>query len=181
MQPVQPSRNWPLVWGLAISGTLLAVALLYPLVFPYPAQVDPVTIRSGSAGVEIASAPYPPSWQRPLGTDQWGRDLLQRLLFGGRLTLAAALLSGLWRMALAVPLGLWAARSRWVEWLVEQGVAVTSAFPAVLFVLVLSLPMPWYRSLPALPSAALLVLLVTLVGVPRAAATVARRSQEVLA
>jgi ABC-type dipeptide/oligopeptide/nickel transport system permease subunit len=78
-------------WGLAaatlasrrpsaIAITLLGVLLLYmffwPLVSPYdPNQVDFHLSRQG------------PSPEHPLGTDQFGRDLMTRLAVGGRTTL----------------------------------------------------------------------------------------------
>jgi ABC-type dipeptide/oligopeptide/nickel transport system permease subunit len=80
-------RYWRLAAGTlasrrpsAIAVTLLGVLLLYmffwPLVSPYdPNQVDFHLSRQG------------PSPEHPLGTDQFGRDLMTRLAVGGRTTL----------------------------------------------------------------------------------------------
>lgn len=179
--------NWPLRAGLGIVGLLLVVGAFYPLLFRYPGADEPagagrVVVLSGEAGVEIKSAPFPPSLAHPLGTDEWGRDLLGRLLYGTRLTLTAALLTGALRMLLAIPLGLWAgARQGWVRWLLDQSVAATSAIPAVLLIIFLTRPLAWYHQLPPLQSAGMLMFLVALVGVPRAAVAVGRRAEEVLA
>ncbi|MDR7276547.1 ABC transporter permease [Catenuloplanes atrovinosus] len=58
-------------WLLAAG----AVFLLAPLALPDPVATDFTAILAG------------PSWAHPLGTDQLGRDVLSRLVSGGRLTL----------------------------------------------------------------------------------------------
>lgn len=73
--------------ALGALGVLMFVAaltLLAPLVAPYdPArQIDIVA----AAGLE-------PSAAHPFGTDQFSRDVLSRVLFGGRVSLSVALLS----------------------------------------------------------------------------------------
>ncbi len=44
---------------------------------------------------DLASGPQPPSWQHPFGTDFYGRDLLVRVLVGGRVSLSVGLLAAL--------------------------------------------------------------------------------------
>src|SRR5262249_31206421 len=53
-----------------------------------------------------------PSWSNPMGTDQFGRDILSRLLYGARVALAIGLLATAGAAALGVPLGLWAGCAR---------------------------------------------------------------------
>ncbi len=72
--------------GLFLSGTLALVAVLAPVLAPY----DPIT---QFAGKELLG----PSHEFLLGTDRLGRDVLSRLLYGGRPTLLVGLI--------AVPLG----------------------------------------------------------------------------
>lgn len=62
--------------GLAIVAVLVAAALLAPLIAPY----DPYRMASGP---RLA----PPSAAHLMGTDQLGRDVFSRILFGARLTL----------------------------------------------------------------------------------------------
>lgn len=61
------------LFGAAILLALIATALAAPLLAPY----DPVTQHPG---YEL----LPPTIEFPLGTDQLGRDLLSRLIYGGR-------------------------------------------------------------------------------------------------
>ncbi len=99
---LDPLRNqWWAVWdrlrrnraalagGLLFAGLLIFVALGPLLWMVDPWQIDPDNRNQG------------PSLGHPLGTDQLGRDLLARLMVGGRITLAV----GVAAMALGVGLG----------------------------------------------------------------------------
>ena len=78
--------------GLALVLALVAVALLAPVLSPYPpaAQLDLYALRAAA-----------PSLAHPLGTDQYSRDLLSRLLNGARISLTIALLA----VAISVTVG----------------------------------------------------------------------------
>jgi peptide/nickel transport system permease protein len=67
------------VAGLAIIVLVILVAVFAPLVAPYPAHAGKFT--------DFGNALQPPSLDHPLGTDQVGRDVLSRILFGYRLSL----------------------------------------------------------------------------------------------
>jgi len=63
--------------GLAILLILIALSLLAPFLTPYePTEVDLYAVDQG------------PSWTHPLGTDNLGRDVLSRCLYGGRVSLS---------------------------------------------------------------------------------------------
>jgi peptide/nickel transport system permease protein len=98
--------NPALLIGAAILAVLCAAAL-------FPAAVasrDPEA--RGPAMQEIGgqwtAPPYPPGSIYPLGTDPQARDLLSRLIYGTRITLAIALAVTVFRITLGVGLG-WAA------------------------------------------------------------------------
>ena len=85
-----------LVAGLALLAGLAAAVALGPWLWPLdPTFIDPDPVRM------LAARNLPGSAAHPLGTDQLGRDLLARLLQGGRISLAV----GLSAMVLAVTLG----------------------------------------------------------------------------
>lgn len=71
-------------WSLALILLLCAIALLAPLLAPYSPneQLDIVNLKS-----------QPPSLVHPLGTDQYSRDLLSRMLFGARISLSVGMLA----------------------------------------------------------------------------------------
>jgi peptide/nickel transport system permease protein len=97
--PVGCGWRLPPAGKFAVSSALVLLlialsALLAPVIAPH----DPIAISSHTLS--------PPSLQYPFGTDQFGRDMFSRVLWGGRLTLSAAALSVLLSMILGIPLGL---------------------------------------------------------------------------
>lgn len=116
------------VWAAILFLLVLAVAVIAPqwLAHSDPLLADPV------------NAQLPPSAQHWLGTDQLGRDLLTRVIYGSRYSLLISVAA----MALAVVfgtlLGLAAALARGVvDELLSRAVDVISAFPDLLLALML--------------------------------------------
>ena len=64
------------LFGFIILAILVVVAALAPIIAPY----NPVAQNLGSAL-------QPPSWQHWAGTDEFGRDILSRLIYGTRITI----------------------------------------------------------------------------------------------
>jgi peptide/nickel transport system permease protein len=105
---------------LAMAGTLvLALMVLAVLVGPliYRVPVNEIDFRAKLQG---------PSWAHPLGTDDLGQDLLARMLYGGRISLAV----GLAAMLIAITVGtLIGALSGYVGGMIDQALMrVTDLF-----------------------------------------------------
>ncbi|MGL6208564.1 MAG: ABC transporter permease [Paracoccaceae bacterium] len=66
--------------GFVILSVLAPVALLAPLIAPYPPNVQ-----------NLSNALQPPGWSNLAGTDEFGRDILSRLIYGTRITLRTVL------------------------------------------------------------------------------------------
>lgn len=81
--------------GALIVGLLLLVALLAPVLSPYPP--DAINYR------QLLS---PPSTEHLLGTDDLGRDILSRLLYGAQLSLSAGISAVILSVLAGVPIGL---------------------------------------------------------------------------
>ena len=92
-------------WSLWLLAALVLVVLLGP--FFYTVGVNDIDFRARLAG---------PSWQHPLGTDDLGRDLLARMLYGGRISLAVGLAAMLIAILVGVVIGAIAGISRgWID------------------------------------------------------------------
>jgi peptide/nickel transport system permease protein len=68
------------MFGFVILSLLIIVAILAPWIAPY----DPVI-------QDLPGALQPPSWAHWAGTDEFGRDILSRLIFGTRITIQTVL------------------------------------------------------------------------------------------
>ena len=74
-----------------------------------------------------------PSWAHPMGTDQFGRDILSRLIVGTRIALLIGAGATLGAALVGIPLGLWAGLGGTrVDGLVMRGVDTLLAIPPVL-------------------------------------------------
>jgi peptide/nickel transport system permease protein len=81
--------------GLAVVFFFIALAIAAPLIAPY----DPLA-------TSWAAVRKPPTALHPFGTDEIGRDVLARVIYGSRASLLAGLVSVSLAMAAGVPLGL---------------------------------------------------------------------------
>jgi ABC-type dipeptide/oligopeptide/nickel transport system permease subunit len=119
--------RWALI-GLGIVTVLTVLALVAPWIAP----ADPLR---GSL-VNSLRAPSRAFW---LGTDVQGRDLLARLLFGARLSLAVGLVSQTVASLIGVALGLVAGYyGRWVDGALMRLADVTLAFPSLLLLIAIA-------------------------------------------
>jgi peptide/nickel transport system permease protein len=110
----------------ALALLLVAVALVSSLAAPWLAPASP-------AAIDLEMRLRPPQAGHLAGTDLYGRDVLSRLLYGGRATLATAL--GAVSIAVVAGTGLGLFAGYWSGWLAMGAVAVIDlmlAFPALL-------------------------------------------------
>ncbi len=115
-------RNRSALIGGTITLVVLIAALLAPLIAPWdPLKFDPPNRLSG---------PSPEHW---LGTDQYGRDLFSRVLFGARFSLSVAAISVLVGLLVGGTLGLLAGYFRgWVDLVLSRLADILIAYPAIL-------------------------------------------------
>ena len=120
MTPLLRSRRT--LVGAGILVLLAVVALTAPVLAPHdPEAVDATRVLAR------------PDLVHPFGSDALGRDVLSRVLFGFRVSLAVALSSVLAACLLAVPLGLVAGYfGGWVDGLVSRPLDMVLVLPALL-------------------------------------------------
>jgi peptide/nickel transport system permease protein len=118
--------------AIMIAGLILAVLLCLAALAPWIAPADPtrqvLMMRLRPPGTVGANGQI-----YLLGTDDLGRDLLSRILFGAQVSLAVAMLSVLVSTLAGVALGMIAAWFRgWIEVIVMRFVDIMLSIPAVL-------------------------------------------------
>jgi peptide/nickel transport system permease protein len=110
------------LWLLAVTVASLAA----PVLAPY-----------GATETDLRHVLEYPTARHLLGTDQLGRDVLSRLMLGGRDALLGAAEATVVFVVVGVTLGLLAGYyGRWVDWLVTRWAEITVALPGVLILLV---------------------------------------------
>jgi len=90
-------KNPLTVLGLTIIIILIFTAILAPQIAPYPDQ--------GRGASDLSSRLLPPSPKHFFGTDNLGRDIFSRILYGARVSLKAAIMVVLIVVIIGMPLG----------------------------------------------------------------------------
>ncbi|MFI8423709.1 dipeptide/oligopeptide/nickel ABC transporter permease/ATP-binding protein [Streptomyces sp. NPDC085479] len=123
-------------WGRLLRNPLAAVSLAVLLVLVTAALLAPFLAPHGPAESVLADAFAGPSTTYPLGADSAGRDILSRLLYGGRNTLGGAVIALTLALALGVPAGLYAGyRGGWFDAAANWTVNLVMALPAMVVLL----------------------------------------------
>ena len=114
--------------ALFVVVFLIAIAVLAPLVAPY----DP-TLTS------FTQVRKPPTWLHWFGTDEVGRDILSRVIWGARASLSAGLVSVGIAVGAGVPLGLLAGYAGgWIDTILSRIVDAMLAIPFLILAITLS-------------------------------------------
>lgn len=90
-------RDWLGVFGLLVIVAFVLGAIFAPYLTPYPEE--------GRGAPNLVNKFLPPSHEHPFGTDYLGRDVLARVLFGGRSSLSIGFLVVIIAVAIGTPLG----------------------------------------------------------------------------
>jgi len=126
------SRNPLSIIGAATVLTIILVAILAPFIAPYPEHVRPFT--------DFANASQPPSLAHLFGTDEIGRDIFSRVLFGFRFSL----LMGLVVLTLVVPVGVLLGliagyfQSTWIDTVIMRTTDIFLAVPPLILAMAIA-------------------------------------------
>src|SRR5215468_6826819 len=125
-----PLRPWlPIVIGALLAAAMIVMAAAAPLIAPMSpsAQFSKAVLKAPGA----VGGPW-------LGTDEFGRDILSRIIWGARVSLEVGLASVIFAFALGVPLGIVAGvRGGRVETVIMRGADMLMAFPTLLLALII--------------------------------------------
>jgi ABC-type dipeptide/oligopeptide/nickel transport system permease subunit len=105
--------------GLVVALTFIVAAILAPVIAPYSASTTDFNALLAHS-----------SRHHLLGTDELGRDVLSRIIWGARASIEAGVLATLLAMAVAVPIGIVAGYYRgWIDAVIARVTDVLLAFP----------------------------------------------------
>jgi peptide/nickel transport system permease protein len=111
--------------GATITFTLIVLAIFGPMLAPH----EPNRMNFGDAF-------SPPTAQYPLGTDDFGRDLLSRIMYGARISVQVGLIAVSIAATIGTTLGMLSGYGRrWVDEAIMRVMDVLFAFPTILLAL----------------------------------------------
>lgn len=121
-------KDWPAVVALIVLLLIVVAAILAPVLTP----VDPLTTNTRLKAAPLFTPGY------PLGTDQLGRDIWSRLLYGARLTLTVGIVGAAASAAIGLMIGLIAGYfGGWADTVTMRGLDVLLSFPDILLAVVI--------------------------------------------
>jgi peptide/nickel transport system permease protein len=137
--PAHEENPWARAWrrlrrrkgamvALAVVVLFIGLAVFAPLIAPYdPIKTNFMLVRK------------PPTWEHWFGTDEVGRDVLSRIIWGARASLSAGLVSVGIALGAGVPLGLLAGYAGgWVDTILSRIVDAMLAIPFLILAIALS-------------------------------------------
>jgi len=120
-------------FGLVVVAIWILVAIFAPILAPY-----------GVNDIDVVQRLSPPCWmengsmEHLLGTDQLGRDVLTRLIYGSRISLIVGIVAGIVGLVIGVVLGLLAGYfGGWIDAVISRIIDVMLAFPFIFLALLL--------------------------------------------
>lgn len=128
--PGQGKQHYLAFIGGAMVIVLVGIAVFAPWLSPF----DPLKAVADSFG-----DPFPPGARHWLGTDELGRDVLSRLLYGARISLFVAVVATSLTLLIGVTIGLCSGFfGGWVDTLLMRATDVVLSFPALLLAIALA-------------------------------------------
>jgi peptide/nickel transport system permease protein len=131
-RPRQLSRLFSAGGSSLVGGIIVFIVVLAAVLAPWIAPHDPVAIA-------IEDSLLPPDGTFPFGTDQGGRDVLSRMIWGARVSLMVSLLAVVIGMTLGIVTGLIAAcyRLTWIDQTIMRVMEAIASIPLLIWAIAL--------------------------------------------
>jgi peptide/nickel transport system permease protein len=131
-RPRQLSRLFSAGGSSLVGGIVVFIVVLAAVLAPWIAPHDPVAIA-------IKDSLLPPDGSFPFGTDQGGRDVLSRMIWGARVSLMVSLLAVVIGMTLGIVTGLIAAcyRLTWIDQTIMRVMEAIASIPLLIWAIAL--------------------------------------------
>jgi len=124
-------RDWLGVFSLLVIVAFVLGTIFAPYLTPYPEE--------GRGEPNLVNKFLPPSREHPFGTDYLGRDVLARVLFGGRSSLSIGFLVVIIAVGIGTPLGALAGYfGRWLDEVIMRITDMFLAFPPLLLAIAIA-------------------------------------------
>lgn len=121
-------KNKVAMFGLMLFCTLALLSVFAPLIAPY-----------NYTEMNIAERLQTPSWKHILGTDELGRDIFSRILYGGRYSLSIGILAIGFAVACGIVIGSVAGYfGGWVDNIIMRVLDVIQSIPGILLTIAMS-------------------------------------------
>ena len=115
------------------------IGLLGVLIFVVVAIVGPILTSTSYLAIDIPNRTKPPSLTHPFGTDQFGRDLLARIVYGSRVSLIVGVVSTLIGTVAGVVIGAISGfLGGWVDEVIMRLMDIVLAFPQIVLAIALA-------------------------------------------
>ena len=112
----------------AIILSIITISVLFANLSPYDSELS-----------DIANRYQPPSWAHPCGTDGLGRDMLTRVLYGGRASLTVGFMVVGIVLIIGVPIGCIAGYfGGWIDSALSKIIDATLSLPGLMFMILLT-------------------------------------------
>jgi peptide/nickel transport system permease protein len=122
------AHNKSALFGMTVVAILVILAILAPWISKYPYDQ-----------IDIANSFSTPSWDHPFGTDDLGRDILSRMMFGGRYSLSigilAVVISAVFGIFLGSVAGYFGGQT---DNIIMRFIDILQSFPQILLAIVIS-------------------------------------------
>ena len=116
----------------AVIGAIVLTLLIFASVFAHLSPYDPEIS-------DVKNRYQPPSLAHPFGTDGLGRDLMTRVLYGGRVSLSVGLMVVGITLSIGVPIGCIAGYfGGWIDNILSRIIDATLSIPSLMFLILLS-------------------------------------------
>ena len=120
-------RNRTFQTAIVLTTAIIILALAAPVIGPYDTDEMHITEKLS-----------PPSWKYLLGTDHYGRDILSRIIAGGKYSLGVGFVSVAVAMLIGVCIGVFSGfNGGWLDNLIAEAVNITMSFPTILLAIMI--------------------------------------------
>jgi peptide/nickel transport system permease protein len=136
IQPVQKEEvvsPWREAWRSFKKNRLAVIGAIIILLFIVMAVAAPIIAPEGINDQKLGERLQPPSATHWLGTDDFGRDILSRIIYGARISLWVGFLAVLGSVVVGCFLGIVAGYyGKWVDGIISRIFDIMLAFPSIL-------------------------------------------------